>query len=86
MLAAPLTHPQFLERVKELKIGIWNVVEGEDEPHAILKAYPRFMRVFKFFEIGSSLPIKLTVNEKRQEQIEREKFNDLLGGIDTSFK
>lgn len=59
MLAAPATHSQFLERIRELKIGIWNVVEGGIEPLATLEASPRLLRVFKFFEVGSNLPIRL---------------------------
>ncbi|MDO8638767.1 MAG: hypothetical protein Q7R43_04275 [Candidatus Daviesbacteria bacterium] len=84
MLKAPETHDQFLKRMKELKIGIWDVVEGHVEPNATLEAYPKTLRVFKFFEVGSRLPINLTESEKKIAIIEREKFNDLLGGIDTS--
>lgn len=86
MLAAPITHHQFLERIKELKVGIWNVVEGEVAPHATLEAYPPLLRVFNFFKVGSKLPIRFTISEKKQLEMEREKMNDLLGGIDTSLE
>lgn len=85
MLRAPATQAQFLERIKELKLGIWQIVEGEIEARTTLEAYPSALRVFKFFEVGSNLPIRLTNDETRQEQLERERFNDLLGGIDISL-
>lgn len=85
MLRAPETQDQFLARIKELKVGIWQIVEGNVEAYTTLETYPPVLRVFKFFEVGSDLPVKLTDDEKKQEQLEREKFNDLLGGIDTSI-
>lgn len=85
MLRAPETQDQFLARIKELKVGIWQIVEGNVEPHVTLEACPTVLRVFKFFEVGSDLPVKLTVDERKQEQLEREKFNDLLGGVDISM-
>lgn len=84
-LKTPSTLNQFLERIKELKIGVWLVIAGEVESRATLEAYPPLLRTFKFFEVGNELPIKLTDNEKKQELMEREKFNDLLSGIDISL-
>lgn len=59
MLGAPTTHRQFLARIKELKIGIWQVVEGRVQPYATLEVSPRLLRIFKFFEVGTNLPLKL---------------------------
>lgn len=77
MLRAPTTLNQFLARIRGLKVGIWQIAEGEVEPYATLEAYPPILRVFKFFEVGSSLPVRLTDDEKKQEQLEREKLSDL---------
>lgn len=85
MLKAPETRNQFLARIRELKVGIWQIAEGKVKPYATLEAYPPLLKVFKFFEVGSELPVKLTEDKKRQEQIEREKFNDLLGGVDIAI-
>lgn len=85
MLAAPTTQKQFLTRIKELKIGLWQIADGNINPHTILEAYPPILRVWKFFEVGSGLPIRLTDDEREQEQLGRERLNALLGGIDTSI-
>jgi len=85
MLKAPTTQRQFLTRIKELRVVIQQVVAGEVKPHTTLEARPPVLRTFKFFEVGNELPVKLTNDEKKQEQLEREKFNDLLGGIDISL-
>lgn len=85
MLAAPTTKDQFLARIKELKIGLWQIVDGNLSPHATLEADLPLLRVCKFFEVGSGLLVRLTADEREQEQLKREEFNDLLGGIDTSI-
>lgn len=85
MLKAPTTQRQFLTRIRELRVGIWQVVKGEVKPHTTLEAYPSVLRTFKFFEVGNKLPVKLTDDEKEQEALEREKINKLLDGIDFSF-
>lgn len=85
MLAAPTTKEQFLARIKELKIGLWQIADGNLSPHATLEAYPSLLRVCKFFEVGNGLLVRLTDDEIKQEGSERERFNDLLGGIDTSL-
>lgn len=84
-LSAPETRDQFLARIKELKNGILQIVIGKVEPYATLEAYPSLLRTFKFFEVGNELPVKLTDDERKQERLERERFNDLLGGIDISL-
>lgn len=86
MLKPPTTRVQFLTSIRELKIGIRQVVIGDIEPYATLEAYPAVLRVFNFFEVGSRLPMRLMDDEKKYERIEREKFNDLLGGIDISIQ
>ncbi|MBI2019234.1 hypothetical protein HYS95_01015 [Candidatus Daviesbacteria bacterium] len=84
-LKPPATLEEFLERIKELRIGVWLVVVGDVEPRTTLEAYPPLLRTFKFFEVGNRLPVKLTDDERKQETLEREKFNDLLGEIDISL-
>lgn len=85
MLVAPTTQEQFLARIKELKIGLWQISDGNINPYATLEADPHILRVFKFFEVGNGLLVKLTADEREQEQLKREEFNDLLGGINTSL-
>lgn len=85
MLKAPTTQRQFVTRIRELRVSIQQVVAGKVKPHVTLEAYPPVLRTFKFFEVGNELPVKLTDDERKQEMIERERFNDLLGGIDISF-
>lgn len=85
MLKAPTTQRQFLTRIKELIFGIQQVVAGKVKPHVTLEAYPPLLRTFKFFEVGNELPVKLTDDEREQEELEREKINKLLDGIDISF-
>lgn len=85
MLKAPTTQRQFLARIKELIFGIQQVVAGKVKPHVTLEAYPPLLRTFKFFEVGNELPVKLTDDEREQEELEREKINKLLDGIDISF-
>lgn len=84
-LRPPSSQRQYLSRIRELGLGIWQVVDGQVEPNATLEAYPPILRTFKFFEVGGNLPIRLTPDERKQEQIDREKFNDFLGGIDISL-
>lgn len=85
MLKAPETEKEFLGRIRELKIGIWQVVGGEMEPQTTLEAYPSLLRTFGFFKVGGELPIKLSEDERKMEAMGRERFNDLLGGIDVSL-
>ena len=85
MLRAPETRDEFLNRIKELKIGLWNVIAGEVAPQATLEAYPPLMRTFGFFKVGGDLPIRLSDSERVIDQIEREKFNDFLGGMNVSL-
>lgn len=76
MLKAPTTQRQFVTRIKELRVSI---------QHVTLEAYPPLLRTFKFFEVGNELPVKLTDDEREQEELEREKINKLLDGIDISI-
>ncbi|GEM_PF-1804525 len=85
MLKAPTTREEFLAKITELKVCIWQVVVGEVAPRATLEAYPPILRTFKFFEVGNELPVKLTDEEIKQEKLERERFNDFLGGVNTSI-
>ncbi len=55
------------------------------EPRATLEAVPSLLRTFGFFKVGGELPIKLSENQRKQDAIQREKFNDLLEGIDISL-
>lgn len=85
MLKAPETREDFLKRIEELKIGIWQVVEGKVEPRTTLEAYPRLLRTYGFFRVGSTLPIRMSEDEKKKEKMKIEEFNDLLKGIDISL-
>lgn len=80
MLKPPITHGEFLLRIQELKVGVWQVVDGKTEPHSILETDPSLLRVHKFFEVGSNLAIK-EINQKEQQQSERWRINHLLDGI-----
>lgn len=85
MLKAPTTQRQFVTRIRELRVSIQQVVKGKVKPHITLEAYPPLLRTFKFFEVGNELPVKLTDDEREQKELEREKINKLLDGIDISF-
>ncbi len=78
MLKAPETRKEFLKRIREIKIGIWQILEGEAEPGITLEAYPRLLRTYGFFKVGSKLPIKLSQDEKKKEQMEKEKFEAIV--------
>lgn len=84
-LQPPQTRNEFLKRITELQVGLWQVVAGEMEPRATFEAYPSLARTYGFFRVGSELPIKLSEDERKQDQREREKFNDLLTGVDVSL-
>lgn len=84
-LRPPSTQQQFLARIAELKAGIYQVIAGQIEPGATLEGYPPILRTFKFFEVGSKLPIKFVEDQRKKEQIEKERLNDLLAGIDISL-
>lgn len=85
MLRAPRTKDEFLKRVEEIKIGIWQTVEGDIEPRTTLEAYTPLLRTYGFFKVGSKLPIRMLEDEKKKERMEKEKFNDLLDGINVSL-
>ncbi|MDO8621339.1 MAG: hypothetical protein Q7R31_03605 [Candidatus Levybacteria bacterium] len=86
MLKPPMTQEEFMKRIREMKITILQVVEGNIQSHVTPEAHPAFLRTFKFFEVGSDLPIKLAPDEKEREKIAKDKFNDLLRGIDISLE
>lgn len=54
MLKAPATREEFLAKITELKVCIWQVVIGEVAPRTTLEAYPPILRTFKFFEVGTN--------------------------------
>ncbi len=85
ILRAPGERKEFQKRIRELKLVLWQVANGGMEPRATLEAYPSFLRTFKFFEVGSELPIKLSPDQKQQEEMDKEKLETLLDGIDVSL-
>ena len=85
MLRAPSTKKQFLKRVRELKVTLWQVVDGGMDSHATLETYPPFLRTFNFFEVGSRLPIQSAPDQREQDKLAKDKFDELLSGIDISL-
>jgi len=85
MLKAPVTKDEFLSKIEEIKIGLWQILDGKMQPQTTLEAYPRFLRTYGFFKVGSNLPMKMSEDEKKKEQIEREKFEDILKDIKISL-
>ncbi len=86
VLQAPETERQFRGRIRELKVGIGQVVVGEMEPRATLEAYPYLLRTFGFFKVGGNLPLNFPDDQSKLDIRERERFNNLLEGIDISFE
>lgn len=84
-LKAPETREQFLKRLRELKINIWRLAMREVEPGVIFESQAPLFRTVSFFKVGSELPIKLSDSERVQDQLEREKFNDFLGGMNVDI-
>ena len=85
MLRAPETAGEFRRRIKELKIGIWQVVEGEMPSGVPLEANPSLLRTYGFFRVGGEFPMRVQEDQGVRYRIERERFNDLLAGIDISL-
>ena len=82
ILQAPKTEEQFLERIRSLKIGVYLIADGWVKTKLSIEAFSSIFRVWTFFEVGSRLPINLTVDEINKEQDYRQKFNNPLDGID----
>ena len=84
ILKAPETKDEFLRRIEEIKIGVWQIMETkfDFDDEIFLNARSLSLKAYGFFRVGSELPIKLPEDEKKKEQMEKEKFNDLLEGID----
>lgn len=85
MLKAPATKDEFLDKIEEIKIEVWRTADGRVNPGATLEAFPRLLRTYGFFRIGSMLPIKQTESEQKKEQIEKEKFEEFLKDVNVSF-
>ncbi len=79
ILRAPATHREYIRRMRELQAGIAQVATGMVHPRTILETNPALFRVFKFFEVGSELEIKLTESEEKQKKMQTEQLNELLG-------
>jgi len=85
MLKAPETKDEFLGKIEEIRIGVWQTADGRTKPGVTLEAFPRLLRTYGFFKVGGTLPIKLTESEEKKEQVEKEKFEDLLKDIKVSL-
>ena len=81
MLGAPQTRSEFLKRLNELKANIWRIADRQVNPQVIFESDRPLLRTVNFFRVGSELPIHLSDSEHVQDQLEREKFNDFLGGM-----
>lgn len=81
MLRPPENRREFLGRVRELRIGLAQIVSGNMEPGAILEAHPYLLLTFGFFKVGAELPIKVPESEIKPEVMSRARFNGLLDGI-----
>jgi len=82
MLRAPDNRESFLEKITELKLGIWRIVSGEVDTGATLEAYPYLLRTYGFFKVGSKLQIKLEESQLQKKEREKENFNNLLKDVD----
>ncbi|MBF8249695.1 MAG: hypothetical protein HW400_296 [Candidatus Levybacteria bacterium] len=85
MLRAPQTKDEFVNKLKELKVGVWQVLERKTESGITLEANPRLLRTFGFFKTGSELPLKMSETEKQREKLAKEKFDHLLKDINVSL-
>jgi hypothetical protein len=81
MLRAPGTRDEFVHKINEIKMGIWQTVEGRVEPETTLEANPHLLRTYGFFKVASELLVKMPESEKRMKQ----EFNELLKDIDISL-
>lgn len=92
MLEAPIDKQVFIKRLDEMKIELGLVVSGLQRSHRFLEAYPSSLRMRKFFEVGSSLPLHFPddgrinqemVEETRRKEIEqaRKGFDQLMGDV-----
>lgn len=82
MLRAPETRDEFLKRINELKVGIWQTIDKRVGPQTMLEAYPRLLRTYGFFKVGSELPIKMPEDKKK---IQDEKLGIILKDVDVSL-
>jgi len=85
MLKAPEDRAAFLKRIDELKIGVWNFTEGLADSRVVFDGRPWILRTSSFFNVGSHIPMSLPDSEAVLAQLERNKFNDLLGGMNISL-
>lgn len=85
MVKAPETKDEFLKRIKELKIGIWQIADGRVAPNTTLEAYPKLLRTYGFFKVGSELPIKMPEAQKQKEEMGKDRLNELLKDIEINL-
>lgn len=85
MVRAPETKDEFVSRLEEIKLGIWEILDGRAEPPLTLETHPRLFRTFGFFDIGSKIPVKAPEDPKQKEQMEKDRFNALLKDINVSL-
>jgi hypothetical protein len=85
MVRAPETKDEFMGRLEELKVGLWQVLDGGVVAKATLEAHPRLLRTYGFFSVGSKLPIRESESEQKKLQMEKEKFEELIKDVKISL-
>ncbi len=78
-LRPPETRYEYIQRIRELRVGIRQVAEGEVEPGMPLEGSSELLRTFGFFKVASELPIRSDPEEI--ESITEKGFNELLRGV-----
>nr|MBI5455523.1 hypothetical protein [Candidatus Levybacteria bacterium] len=85
ILRAPQTEREFIRRIVELKDGVLEIADGKKSRGTFLESSPQALRIYTFFKVGSSMPLKFIESDRERREHESDILGKLLDGIDTSF-
>jgi hypothetical protein len=82
---APATKDEFIKKLEEIRIGLWQTMTGQVETPVALEDHPHLLITDRFFKVGSEFCFITHEYDRSKEQVKTEKFNKLTEGIEVSF-